>query len=363
MNVHSMVHSIGNRSGDIQAWLLLGFNIVLVPAMLHWMSGSRQWRGGTFFNVRVVPGFVDSEAGQSILQRFRRRIWSWAALLLIILFLSSLRWDLARNFLWFVIIQYATMIGCWRMFSLASRQTRQQAALAAGPSVRAAELFIEEEKVDWWVATLEWLGMLLPLAVPGIAAVILTFHWRQLPPDEALSSVTGILSAVFIGLIPAGAQFALRFHARSSDWNPDPRASRKYRAVLGALYGSVFTFLTLNGCLLAAMPMGLFHNMDSYFAFTRVGWPIVIVLGIGIRWWLKRNLSRESGDPMPDKCWKWGFYYANPDDPALVVPSRTGTGLSFNHGQRIVWVAWATIWTAILIDLAQSFGLLTSSAH
>jgi hypothetical protein len=363
MNVHSMVRFVGNRFRDIQTWLLLGFNIVLVPAMFHWISGSRQWRGGTFFNVRVEPGFVDSDGGQAILQRFRRRIWSWAALLLIVLFLSSLRWDLARNFLWFVIIQYATMIGCWRMFSLASRQTRQQATPAAGPSVRAAELFIEEEKVDWWVATLEWLGMLLPLAVPATAVVILTFHWRQLPPDETLSSVKGILSAVFVGMIPAGTQFALRFHARSSDWNSDPRASRRYRAVLGAVHALIFTFIIMQGCALAIMPLGLTRGMDEYFRLTEPGWLIVIALTVGIRWWLKRNLARESGDPMPDKCWKWGFYYVNPDDPAFVVPSRMGTGLSLNYGQRVVWVTWVTIAAAILIDLAWSFGMLSSSAR
>jgi hypothetical protein len=77
MNIHSVVQSFGNRFGDIQTWLLLGFNIVLVPAMFYWMSRSRQWRGGTFFNVSVEPGFADSDAGRAILFRFRRRIWLW----------------------------------------------------------------------------------------------------------------------------------------------------------------------------------------------------------------------------------------------------------------------------------------------
>jgi hypothetical protein len=363
MNIHSMVQFIGNRFAEIQTWLLLGFNIVLVPAMLHWISGSRQRRGGTFFNVRVEPGFADSDAGQAILRRFRWRIWSWAALLLTIYFLCSLRWDCERNFLWFMVLLYATMIGCWIVFSLASRQTRQQAAPGAGPSVRAAELFIEEENVDWWVATLEWLGMLLPLAVPAAAVVVLTFYWRQLPPDETLNSATGILSAVFIGMIPAGTQFALRFHARSSDWSSDLRASRKYRAVLGARHVLIFTFIIMQGCALAIMPLGFTQGMDEYFRFIEPGWLIVIALTIGIHWWLKRNLARERGDPMPDKCWKWGFYYVNPDDPAFVVPSRTGTGVSFNYGQRVVWVTSATIAAAILIDLAWSFGMLSSSAR
>jgi hypothetical protein len=194
--------------------------------------------------------------------------------------------------------------------------------------VRAAELFIEEEKVDWWVATLEWLGMHLPLAVlvPMAAAIVLPLRWRQLPPNETLSSVTRIRSTVFVGMLPAGTQFALRFRARGSDWNSDPRASRKYRAVLGALYVPFFTFMALDGCFLAMMPVGRFHSMDGYFAFTQTALAIVVVLTLGIRLWLRSNLSRESGDPMPDKCWKWGAL--------LREARRSGVRGPQSHGNR-----------------------------
>ena len=34
---------------------------------------------------------------------------------------------------------------------------------------------------------------------------------------------------------------------------------------------------------------------------------------------------------MPDDCWKWGSFYFNRNDPALVVPLRSGMGYSFNY--------------------------------
>jgi hypothetical protein len=351
VNIHPTILFIVSGFGEIGLRLGFACNIALVSAMSHWMSGPRQWRGGTFFNVRVEPGFAASEAGRAILHRFRRRIWLWAGLMEVLYFPCSLRWNPVMAPLPLLLILYATMIGCIRAFSWASRQTREQAIIVAGSSVRAAELFVENEKVDWWVAALEWLGMLLPLILPAATAVILTIHWRQLRPNETHSSMTDVFSAAFLGLMSAGNQFALRFHARSSDWNRDPRASRKYRAILGALYSSVFTFLTLEFCFLAVMPIGPFHNMDGYSAFTLTGWPIVLILVLGIRWWLKRNLSRESSDPMPDSCWKWGVFYVNPADPAFVVPARTGTGFSYNCGQRAVWITLATVAVAMVIDL------------
>ena len=67
-------------------------------------------------------------------------------------------------------------------------------------------------------------------------------------------------------------------------------------------------------------------------------------------------------------AWIWNEEYvpARTQSPAFrrsVFVRRAGTGLSLNYGQRVVRAAWATITAAVLIDRAQSFGLLTSSAH
>jgi uncharacterized membrane protein len=57
---------------------------------------------------------------------------------------------------------------------------------------------------------------------------------------------------------------------------------------------------------------------------------------------------------MPDTCWKWGQYYFNPDDPALVVPLRSGIGGSPNFARPSVWIAW------LAVALVTAFGLIDS---
>jgi hypothetical protein len=69
----------------------------------------------------------------------------------------------------------------------------------------------------------------------------------------------------------------------------------------------------------------------------------VLVLALKWRHWLTSHQAKHSGDPMSDACWKWGFFYFNPSDPALVVPGRTGIGQSFNCARPSVWVVGGAI--------------------
>jgi len=363
MSIHSLIHFMGNWFEETAIWLGFGFVIFLVPAKSHWMSGSRQSRGGTFFNVRVEPGFANSDAGRAILLRFRWRIWLWAVLMEAIYFVGSFRWDLVTASLWSFLILYVTMIGCQKAFSSASRQTRQQATVVADPSVRTADLFAGSGVTNRWMGSLNWLGMVVPLAIPVAAACVVILHTRQLPSNASWYPLAAVFSAAIFGIIPAGTQFALHFRARSSDWNPDPQASQTYRTLVGLPQVLVFSYLSLQMCVMATMPLAPFLIRRRYFSFTFWGYALLFLLLFGIKWWLRRNVSRQSSDPMPDDCWKWGLFYTNPDDPAFVVPSRSGTGYSFNYGQRAVWITWVMVTAAIVIDLAQSFGMLLSTAH
>ena len=42
-----------------------------------------------------------------------------------------------------------------------------------------------------------------------------------------------------------------------------------------------------------------------------------------------REPPREPG------TWRGGFFYVNPEDPALIVPKRYGIGYTFNYGHRL----------------------------
>jgi uncharacterized membrane protein len=52
------------------------------------------------------------------------------------------------------------------------------------------------------------------------------------------------------------------------------------------------------------------------------------------------RLTRDrtsASDGTPDKCWKLGQIYINPNDPALVVEKRFGVGYTLNFGNRALW--------------------------
>ncbi len=234
---------------------------------------------------------------------------------------------------------------------MASRETRAKALPRREPLSRTAALFTEEAERSIGLAILDWLGILLPMVFPVMTTVLFIFSWRQLPADKRRDIVVvGI--AASMGIVSAVTYFALRFRARSSDWNPDPRASRKYRTVLGLMTTSSVIFLNFvvcSLCLFDAVPLDKatrFRLVDVFVPVILIGFPILCVLLFGTRWWLKRNFSAESGDPMPDKCWKLGYFYLNRDDPALVVPSRSGIRFSYNYSRQPIW--WFVVGPAIV---------------
>ncbi|HVT15699.1 MAG TPA: DUF5808 domain-containing protein [Thermoanaerobaculia bacterium] len=61
------------------------------------------------------------------------------------------------------------------------------------------------------------------------------------------------------------------------------------------------------------------------------------------------------GDRSPDRCWKAGVIYVNPDDPALFVEKRFGLGYTMNFGRPAAWVILALF---LLVPLALSVWLV-----
>jgi uncharacterized membrane protein len=64
--------------------------------------------------------------------------------------------------------------------------------------------------------------------------------------------------------------------------------------------------------------------------------------------------AAAEGDHTPDACWKWGVFYFNPADPAILIEKRFGIGYTLNFGNR--W-SWAVMLAVLLIPLALA-GLL-----
>jgi uncharacterized membrane protein len=100
-------------------------------------------------------------------------------------------------------------------------------------------------------------------------------------------------------------------------------------------------------------------DMSTYFLIL---FPVLAVC-LGCVWrmrlWLTKHIATESMDPMPDTCWKWGSFYFNRTDPALVVPLRTGFGQSFNCARPAVCVSLSVVTiTALVFGVLGSIGEL-----
>jgi Family of unknown function (DUF5808) len=61
----------------------------------------------------------------------------------------------------------------------------------------------------------------------------------------------------------------------------------------------------------------------------------------------------------PDRCWKAGIFYVNPEDPSLFVSKRLGIGYTLNFGNPWSWVVLAIILLAAAVPMVLS----TMSIH
>ena len=91
--------------------------------------------------------------------------------------------------------------------------------------------------------------------------------------------------------------------------------------------------------------------MGGFVVFT------MICVGMMIRWGQGGGLAAQEsdlesaqwGDGTPDDCWKWGLFYFNPADDAVMVETRFGIGQTLNMGRAESWVLMALLLVPIAI--------------
>jgi hypothetical protein len=270
------------------------------------------------------------------MRTFRLRVWIWTVPLALA---AALMPSGFRMTIWFGAAMLLTGQGNFVLFSIASRSVRAAATPVEASPLRSA-FVAEEDRGGFGPALVEWSGMLLPLAIPIATEIAVFLREGRFAPMP--------LFYFALGCLPAHLQYTLRFGARSSDWAADPARSRRYRAYIGLVNTLVFGFIIIQGCTLVLMPSSFIWR---YFVFVFACYALLYPLVFHVRGWLKRNLAETNCDPMPDACWKWGQYYYNPDDPALIVPSRSGISFSPNFGRRSVRMMWVVVHVLIAIDL------------
>lgn len=304
--------------------------LIVIGAGMHglprWLPG-----GMTFFSVRVPAGFADSAAGRGVMHRFRRRVTILTAIMISVL-TGALIWSGHSLPMGATAAAIAVQcIGAFALLAAATRETHGSVAPVPAPAVRSANLSTTAADKRSTFQALAYFGIALPVAMILFAAAFVA-HTHVASDRPVLWLVAAFAGAVGMATQPITTQLALRYWARSSDWNRDPVASARFRAVLGLQHALVCAGGVVGWVVILTIGNDV---KPAVFAL----WAPALALGtLATNSWLRRHVSTGQGDPMPDDRWTWGLFYYNPDDPALVVPHRYGISLSLNHARLATWL-------------------------
>jgi hypothetical protein len=330
---------------------VIGALAAFIPAAAtKWTSRQRDLRGGTLFGAHVPAAFIESVEGQAIFKEYRQRIWTWSALVAAASFLLPVSLAaLPGPFLGSLI--------CAVAYALANRRTLRETEAVPPNTLRVASLHNGEDAEPWWLNAVDLAAMLVPPLIPLVTLAILAWRWDQFSTrlDDGMRTFP-VIFGFAMGLMCTANHWALRYRARSSDWAPSPAESHKYRTCQGALLSFVFTFIISQLCALELMRFVFQANMSAYFW---VLFPAHALWMFGVwrlRKWLTNHFSPDRVNRMPDAWRKWGLFYYNPGDPALMVPG------SPNWARPSVWMVYAPVMALTVVSLVQTVeGMLRRS--
>ena len=332
-------------------WGLRLFLTVLIFLWPKFTFLKQEWalrRDSTLFGIRVQPDFGDSQIGRGIFEEYRKRIWLTAILFAAIFAIGAPNGPSVSG-LWYFDLFMGMSVASWAFYAMAQRRVRMEAGPASEPSVRTASLIAEEPTHRPVRQLAAWAVMLLPMMLPLITGLLLALNLRRYPPRSHLDYTAAMLAFTgAFGLCMSALQYALRYHARSSDWAADPAASLNYRTDLGLMMGSASLGVIAWGCILTLTQLfGI--GMGIQFAISYPVMFAVIIFSRRMRSSLVKQFDPQSGDPMADRCWKWAYFYFNSSDPAWVVPTRSGVGCAFNHARAVPWICYGLSATALIV--------------
>lgn len=222
---------------------------------------------------------------------------------------------------------------------------------------------------------LAWALVLCSTAVTGLSALFVASRWDEIPaefpthygpsfePDAwAVKSVASVfsLSLVNVAVIALLAFFAWLITSGRISRRADRTAAGLRRDIeaqhVGLRAAAVLTFVVVTGlaALQVVMPLPQFHELLAPVTVAMLTLTTVCVIGLVASLVRVRVSSRQhmfaTGDvesPDNDEHYKWGMFYYNPDDPAVIVDKRTGVGVDFNYatwqGQAFLAVTLATL--------------------
>ena len=335
---------------------------------------------GTPLGVRVPKAYLSDSAVTSALAGYKVRTWGCGIAATI---LSLFAWKLPV-----LAAVPSLLVALGGMWAYISQRRRIIAAKNAGGWFDEVETTIaarvstnacdspEFEGIP--TPTFPWVTMLASLLCIAAGAIIVVSHWSDIPDpvpvhwngsmeadnwsDKSIGSVffSSFVALALLGLFAVICSFIA--HSEVS-----PRSERNIKArvrneanlaltntgmgVLTLLISAGMAFMQVTG------PIPHYQRFNSAAIITM----LILAIGgsIGLTVFILYKQSRlseqlrgihfadeDKESPDNDHLYKWGVMYYNPDDPAVLVDKRFGTGMSFNYAR---WQAKVFFSLVILI--------------
>jgi uncharacterized membrane protein len=309
-----------------------------VAVMLHYLPLWR--RQNLWFGVTVPTGYRETYQARIVLRQYRRTVWSLAAVAVVLSAVAV--W---QNVIW--LIPLASLFLTFSSIAAFARGRNQTLPDSTQVTLRSAPTTSDTETLPGGpVMAIGPFGILLA------AALYLHANWQSIPARYPMHwSGSGVPNrwadksplTVFAPLLAGAILNLFLLFMGEAILKYSPRA----RVANTAAWTARFRLVNLRLLMVVTWGVSL---LLSWFAilplptgpllkFTWIA-PLLLLAVITPFVWQMVSLSQEPGsgsDGTPDRAWKLGLFYYNPDDPALIVERRFGIGYTFNFGNRASW--------------------------
>jgi uncharacterized membrane protein len=347
--------------------------IAILNAGVFWFM-PRLSRRDLYFAVTVPPGLRDQSQGTSILRRYRIEL-IFLSVLALVAFVAGI----ARFGVGFVSTGHLIQVAA--SFIAFYRARLRVLPYAVPPTmIREADLHGHDRIIPGgWIAAA---GPFILLVICGAYFWFhggepssrfgtanghewALWHWGAAGPPDG-SSVYGL--SVYL-LSTGGILVALTLILYGlAHWvrpvytgGPEHAHELKFRRAVSAILLAAEYYLTIQASWIVLVPrhgvlarVGLFP-LALVFALV----AIVVLARLGQGGSRMRaaddprtvNSAVPIGDRTPDRYWKLGVFYFNPDDSAVLVEKRFGLGYSLNFARPTSWIILLLVLMAPLIPL------------
>ena len=322
---------------------------------------------GTPLGVRVPKAYLSDSTVTSALAGYKVRTWGFGIAATI---LSLFAWKLPL--LAAVPSLLVTLGGLWAYIS---QRRRIIAAKKAGGWFDEVETTIAArvsttangtpEFAGIPTPTFPWVTMLASLLCIAAGAIIVASHWSAIPDpvpvhwngsmeadnwsDKSIGSVffSSFVALALLGLFAIICSFIAHSEVSPrSERNIKARVRNEANLALTNTGMGILTLLISAGMAFTQVtgPVPQFQRFNGVAIITM----LVLAVGgsIGLVAFLLYKQSQlseqlrgirfpdeDKESPDNDHLYKWGVMYYNPEDPAVLVDKRFGTGMSFNYAR------------------------------